>query len=89
LCCEQLGLKNQEIDFLNSVINNNDKIVARLDSISRNNMAKASINEKKFLKAEEQIKYEKKRARKFRRQRNGIIVGGGLLALLFVFASVN
>jgi hypothetical protein len=52
-------------------------------------MLKNEINQDKFAQAEQQIKYEKKRARKFRRQRNGIVVGGGLLALLFVFTVVN
>lgn len=47
------------------------------------------VNTQKFATAQQQIDYERKRAKKFRRQRNGIVVGGGLLVLLFVFAAVN
>lgn len=52
-------------------------------------MLKNEINQNKFAQAEQQIKYERKRARKFKRQRNGIAVGGGLIVLLFVFAVAN
>jgi hypothetical protein len=89
ICCKQLELKNQEINFLNSVISNNEQIIFHLDSIIKNQMLKNEINQNKFAQAEQQIKYERKRARKFKRQRNGIAVGGGLIVLLFVFAVAN
>jgi hypothetical protein len=70
-------------------MSNNEQIIFHLDSIIKNQMLKNEINQNKFAQAEQQIKYERKRARKFKRQRNGIAVGGGLIVLLFVFAVAN
>lgn len=70
-------------------MDNLEDIIIHQDSIISNHTKIEIANQEKFLLAQQEIKRERKRAKKFKRQRNVTIGTVIIVAALYVFTSVN